>query len=42
MIGEGSFGTVYRAVWRGCVVAAKVLQLGHETEKVMSEVEKCK
>ena len=32
VIDEGSFSTVYRAIWRRCVVAAKFLQLGHETE----------
>ena len=41
-IGQGSFGTVYRAVWRGSLVAAKVIQVGEETSKVMGEVEKCK
>ncbi len=27
MIGRGSFGTVYQAVWRAIPVAAKVVQL---------------
>ena len=42
IIGQGSFGTVYKAVWRGSVVAAKVIQVGDKTSKIMGEVEKCK
>ena len=32
VIGHGSFGTVYRAVWRGSLVAAKVIhdQMGEQ------------
>ena len=40
-IGQGSFGTVHKAVWRGCLVAAKVIQVGQESKKFMDEVEKC-
>ena len=40
MIGlEGSFGTVYRAVWRGSIVAAKVIQLGKDVDHVIGDVE---
>ena len=42
IIGQGSFGTVYRAVWRGSIVAAKVIQVGAESSRVLSEVERCK
>lgn len=40
MIGlEGSFGTVYRAVWRGSIVAVKVIQLGKDVDHVIGDVE---
>lgn len=42
IIGHGSFGTVYRAVYRGSVVAAKVVQMGEESKSVIGEVEKCR
>ena len=42
IIGHGSFGTVYKAVWRGTVVASKVLQIGPEDKRVLFEVEKCR
>ena len=42
IIGHGSFGTVYRAVYRGSVVAAKVVQVGEESKSVIGEVEKCR
>jgi len=29
-IGQGSFGTVYRAIWRGSLLAAKVIQMREE------------
>ena len=41
-IGQGSFGTVYKAVWRGSVIATKVIQVGEEASKVLGEVEKWK
>lgn len=41
LVGQGSFGMVHRAVWRGVVVAAKVIQVGQEKNKFMAEVEKC-
>lgn len=27
IIGEGAFGTVHKASWRGCLVAAKVIPI---------------
>ena len=42
IIGRGSFGTVYRAVWRGSLVATKVIQMGEECRHVIDEVEKCR
>ena len=41
-IGQGSFGTVYKSVWRGSVIATKVIQLqsGEDTSKILGEVEK--
>ena len=41
-IGQGSFGTVYRAIWRGSLVAAKVIQMGEESRHVIDEVKKCR
>ena len=38
-IGQGSYGTVYRPVWRGSLVAAKVIQLG-TNRTVIRELEK--
>ena len=42
VIGQGSFGTVYRAVWRGSLVATKVIQMGEESRHTVGEVEKCR
>ena len=42
VIGQGSFGTVYRAVWRGSLVATKVIQMGEESRHIVGEVEKCR
>ena len=39
-IGQGSFSTVYRATWRGSLVAAKVIQMGEESRHVIGEVER--
>ena len=41
IIGQGSFGTVYRAVWCGTLVAAKVIQLGEENRQIFGEIERC-
>lgn len=41
LVGQGSFGTVHKAIWRGVIVAAKVIQVGQEKSKIMAEVEKC-
>ena len=43
VIGEGTFGTVYRAVWRGTVVAAKVINIPAGSEStVQKEIAMCK
>lgn len=39
-IGQGSYGTVYRSVWRGSLIATKVIQARDEALKVFGEVEK--
>jgi len=43
IIGQGSFGTVHRALWRGMMVAAKVIpvSLMDGKEKATKEVELC-
>ena len=33
---------MYKAVYRGSVVAAKVVQMGEESKSVIGEVEKCR
>lgn len=43
IIGQGSFGTVYRAVWRGSLVATKVINVqGEDITHVLHEVERCR
>ena len=43
VIGEGTFGTVYRAIWRGTVVAAKVITIPAGSEStVQQEIAMCK
>ena len=38
-IGQGSFGTVYRATWRGSLVAAKVIGVKEsEAKQISTEV----
>ena len=40
VIGQGSIGVVHKAVWHGCVVAAKVMSLpSTSTDQVMKEIE---
>lgn len=42
VIGQGSFGTVYKAVWKGVVVAAKDINIEEGTRgytKLIEEVE---
>lgn len=43
IIGQGSFGTVHRALWRGMMVAAKVIpvSLVDGKERAAKEVELC-
>ena len=36
IIGRGSYGTVYRASYRGIQVAAKVLQIGGQDKATIS------
>ncbi len=45
VIGKGSFGVVHRAIWRGSLVAAKVLPMGgvrSEVEAMIREVDACR
>ena len=40
VIGRGTYGVVYKAVWRGCVVAAKVIaKPATAREQAMKEIE---
>lgn len=41
VIGQGSFGTVHRALWRGILVAAKVIptSVTNNKDKAKKEVE---
>ena len=41
VIGSGTFGTVYRACWRGTIVAAKVIPLQCEVTSKEVELLKC-
>ena len=38
VIGQGSFGNVYKAVWRGCVVAAKEMPIATNQKFVQNEL----
>ena len=31
VIGQGGYGTVYRALWNGTIVAAKIIQADYQT-----------
>ena len=42
-IGQGTYGTVYKAVWRGNLVATKIIQVqGDDFTHVSREVERCR
>lgn len=43
MIGQGTFGIVHKAVWRGSVVAAKLINIpaGSESD-INQEIEMCR
>ena len=42
-IGQGTYGTVYKAVWRGNLVATKIIQVqGDDFTRVSREVERCR
>ena len=38
IIGQGGYGTVFRAVWKGTIVAAKVLQADHGSTAKEAEI----
>lgn len=43
VIGEGTFGVVHKAIWRGTVVAAKLINLPSGSEAdVNQEIEMCR
>ena len=43
VIGQGSFGTVYKAFWRGTIVAAKVIPMPATThERAQKEIDMCR
>ena len=39
IMGQGTFGTVHRALWKGMFVAAKVVPLSED--KILHEVRLC-
>ncbi|ETV99099.1 TKL protein kinase, variant 1 [Aphanomyces invadans] len=39
LIGQGAFGTVHKATWRGTLVAVKILQVQHLSPDVLDEFE---
>ena len=43
VVGEGTFGVVHKAIWRGTVVAAKVISVPCGSEDgVIKEIEMCR
>ena len=43
VVGGGTFGVVYKAVWRGTIVAAKHINVPTGSESgVMKEIEMCR
>ena len=42
VVGEGNFGVVHKAVWRGTIVAAKILNIYCGSEAVLKEIEMCR
>lgn len=43
LLGEGTFGVVHKAIWRGTVVAAKLINLPSGSEAdVNQEIEMCR
>ena len=43
VVGEGTFGVVHKAIWRGTVVAAKVISVPSGSESsVLKEIEMCR
>ena len=43
MVGEGTFGVVHNAVWRGTVVVAKIISVpSGRVSSVMKEIETCR
>ena len=44
-VGQGTFGTVYKALWRGCIVAAKVISLPTSApcmDRIEEEIKACR
>ena len=42
VVGEGAFGIVHKACWRGCIVAAKVVPWPTEASICSKEIENLK
>ena len=43
VVGEGTFGVLHKAIWRGTVVAAKIINIPNGSEtSVMKEIEMCR
>lgn len=43
IIGERTFGSVYKAIWRGTVVAAKIINIPSGNDSVLKkEIEMCR
>ncbi len=39
LVGCGSFGNVYKAVWRGTIVAAKVIPFAENKKSLQNELD---